>query len=112
MEYHLFQSFFYQDKKAIFHGLCDNLILAHLTSVRSKTLLDKNLFRHIDVSPIGALGEIVPFVFLVVFRFYVRPAALRGFNYRFANQTFGVRLDAHTRTCATCVSLVARTFAE
>ena len=55
----------------------------------------------------------MPFVFLVVFRFYVRPAALRGFNYRFADQTFGVRLDACTRTCATRGSLVAlRTFAE
>ena len=111
MEYHLFQDFFYQDKKTIFHGLCDNLVLAHLTSVRSKTLPDKILFRHMGVLPIRVLGEIVPFVFLVVFRFYVRPAALRGFNYRFADQTFGVRLGG-ARTCATCGSLVARTFAE
>ena len=62
--------------------------------------------------PSGLLGEIVPFVFLVVFRFYVRPAALRGFNCRFAYQTFGVRLGARTCTCATCGILVPRTFAE
>ena len=65
--------------------------MAHLTSVRSKTLPDKNLFWHINVSPIGVLGEIVPFVFLIVFRFYARPTALQDFYYKFANQTFWVR---------------------